>query len=75
MRYFTNAGRKSGPILCGDDYDAIDVFRDPGDGTSIGTARPAGRTDGGITIWEITIRGAAESGRWIVLGREFLPRT
>jgi hypothetical protein len=75
MRYSTNAGRKSGPILCGDDYDAIDVFRDPDNHTPIGTARPVGRTEGGIVIWEITIRGAGVPGRWIVLGREFLPRT
>jgi hypothetical protein len=75
MHYYTNAGRKSGPILCGDHYDAIDVFSDPDYVTSIGTARPAQRTEGGVVIWEIFIRGAMVPGRWVVLGREFLPRT
>ena len=75
MAYYTNVGPKSGPILWADNYVAIDVFRDPGDGTPIGTARLAECTEGGVVIWEIFIRGAMVPGRWIVLGREFLPRS
>jgi hypothetical protein len=73
-KYFTNVGPRSGPILWRDDHAAIDVLRNPGDFARIGTARPVGRTEGGIAIWEITNPGKAVFGRWIVLGREFLPR-
>src|SRR5262249_20167511 len=42
-RYFTNAGRESGPILLADHYDSIDVFiGGPGDGPPIGLALPGG---------------------------------
>jgi hypothetical protein len=75
VRYFTNAGRESGPILLADHYDSIDVFGDPGDGPPIGMALPGGSTEGGIVIWEIVIRGVTVPGRWIVLGRRFLPKT
>ena len=73
-RRFTSAGPQSGPILWRDDLHAIDVLGNPGDDTPIGTARPVGCTESGIAIWEIVIRGAVMPGRWIVLGREFLPK-
>jgi hypothetical protein len=75
MRYYTNAGPKSGPLLWADEHDPIDVLLAPGDHTPIGTARPAVSTEGGIVIWQIVIRGVVMPGRWIVLGREFLERT
>jgi hypothetical protein len=74
MSYFTNAGPASGPILRWDYYHAIAVLG-PGDAAPIGTAHPAAYTEGGVVIWEITVRGVALPGRWIVLGREFLPKT
>jgi hypothetical protein len=73
MPYFTNAGPKSGPILRGDGYGPIDVLKGSGGGPRIGMARPVGSTRWGIVIWEIALRGAALPGRWIVLGREFVP--
>jgi hypothetical protein len=73
-RYLTNAGPKSGPILWREAHHSIDVLEHPGDGTPIGTARPVGSTEGGVAIWEILIGQAAVPGRWIVLGREFLPK-
>ena len=75
MPYFTNVGPRSGPILQAYGYGAIDVLEAPDDRTPIGTARPVGATPGGIAIWEVALRGAAVPGHWIVLGREFLPRT
>jgi hypothetical protein len=72
MLYLTNAGPKSGPILWRDHYEAIDVLVAPDDYTRIGTALPVGRTEGGIAIWDIFVRGEAVPGRWIVIGREFL---
>jgi hypothetical protein len=74
LKFFTNVGPRSGPILWRDDCTAVDVLRNPDDLAPIGTARPAGRTESGITIWEIIIGHAELPGRWIVLGREFLPR-
>jgi hypothetical protein len=75
MAYYTNVGPKSGPFFRADEHDSVDVLEDPGGRTPIGTARRAGSTPGGIVIWEIAVRGAAVPGRWIVLGREFVPRT
>jgi hypothetical protein len=74
FNYFTDVGPRSGPILWRDDYATIDVLRNAGDFAPIGTARPTGRTESGIAIWEIILGYAKVPGRWIVLGREFLPR-
>jgi hypothetical protein len=73
-KFFTNSGPRSGPILWRDDGAAIDVLRGTGDLAPVGTARSAGRTEGGLARWEIFLGYAAVPGRWIVLGREFLPR-
>jgi hypothetical protein len=75
MPYFTNVGPGSGPILQAYGYRTLDVFEDPGDATPIGTAQPVGSTPWGIAVWAITVRGKAVLGRWVVLGREFMPRT
>jgi hypothetical protein len=72
--HFPNTGPESGPILWRDGHRPIDVLEHRGDGTPIGTANPVGRTEGGIAIWEIVIRGEGVPGRWIVLGREFRPK-
>jgi hypothetical protein len=50
------------------------VLRSPDDFAPIGTARLAGCTTSGIAIWEISLAHAKVPGRWIVLGREFLPK-
>jgi hypothetical protein len=73
-KFFTKVGPRSGPIFCREDYDTIDVLGDRDDDTPIGTARPVGCTEGWITIWEISLAHAKVAGRWIVLGREFLPK-
>jgi hypothetical protein len=73
-KFFTTAGPRSGPILWRDDGAAIDVLRHPDDLAPIGTARPAGHTKGGLALWEIFLGDAVVPGRWIVLGREFLPK-
>jgi hypothetical protein len=74
MAYYTNAGRRSGTILWRGAYVTIDVLRDPGDFTPIGTATQVGQTASGIAIWAIVIGYTQVLGRWIVLGREFLLR-
>jgi hypothetical protein len=74
IKSFTDAGPQSGPILWRDDHHPIDVLANPGDYMPIGTARPVGCTESGIAIWEILLRSAVLPGRWIVLGREFLPK-
>jgi hypothetical protein len=73
-RFFTNVGPRSGPILWRDDCAAIDDLKNPDDFAPIGTARPAGRTESGIATWKFAIGHMALPGRWIVLGREFMPR-
>jgi hypothetical protein len=72
MGYYTSAGPKSGTILWRDDCATIDVLRDPGDYTPIGTATPMGSAASGIAIWEIVVGYTRLPGRWIVLGGEFL---
>ena len=74
IKYFTSAGPKSGLILWREDCATIDVLSGAGDDTPIGTARPVGRTESGIAIWEISPDLAKVPGGWIVLGREFLPK-
>jgi hypothetical protein len=71
---FTNAGPGSGPSLWRDDCGCIDVLEHPRDRRPIGTARPVGRTEGGIAIREILSRVAAVPGGWVVPGREFAQR-
>jgi hypothetical protein len=72
MTYFTDVGPKSGPILWRDGLGPIEVFRAPRDRRAIGQATPAGRTEGGIALWKLTVRDVATPGRWLVLGRQFL---
>src|SRR5262249_51521548 len=50
-----------------------DVLKGQGDRTPIETALSVGSTPWGIAVWAITVRGAVVPGRWIVLGREFVP--
>jgi hypothetical protein len=71
--YFTDAGPDSGPILWSDVSDGIEVLRTPGDHPAIGRAIPVGWTEGGIALWELTVGNDALPGRWLVLGRQFLP--
>jgi hypothetical protein len=73
MAYFTDAGPESGPILWGAGLGPIKVLDAPDRYLAIGTATPAGQTEGGLALWQLTIGGAALPGRWLVLGREFLP--
>jgi hypothetical protein len=73
-RFFTTVGPRSGPILCREDYDTIEVLVDRDDDTPIGTARPVGCIASGILIWEIILQDTKLPGHWIVLGREFIPR-
>jgi hypothetical protein len=70
---YTNVGPKSGPILWRDGHGTIDVLPAAGDRSAIGRAEPVGRTEGGIALWVLIVRGAALPGRWLVLGREFRP--
>jgi hypothetical protein len=73
MTYFTNAGPRSGPILWRDGLGPIEVFQAPRDRRAIGKATPAGRTEGGIALWHLTLGHTQPPGRWLILGREFLP--
>ncbi len=39
----------------------------------IGMALGSGRTDDGLAIWRLIVRGAEVPGRWIIVDREFQP--
>ena len=66
---------QDGLILWRDGDTTIDVLRHPDDPAPIRTARLAGRTASGIAIWEMIVGHTELPGRWIVLGREFIPRS
>jgi hypothetical protein len=74
VNYYTTAGPESGPILWRDDCAIIDVLRHPDGYVPIGMAMQLERTEGGIAIWDIILRGELVPGCWIVLGRQFLPK-
>jgi hypothetical protein len=73
MIYYASSGPKSGPILYRDHYGVIKVVRRPDELWPIGRAMEVGRTEGGVSLWKLEVRGIEVPGRWIVLGREFLP--
>jgi hypothetical protein len=71
--YFTNVGPKAGPILRRHGRGDIGVLGSPDNKMPIAMALGAGRTDDGIAIWRMTVRGAEVPGRWIVVDWEFWP--
>jgi hypothetical protein len=71
--YFTNVGPKSGPVRDRDNQGAIGVLASPDNNMPIGMALGAGRTDDGLAIRRLTVRGAEVPGRWIIVDREFRP--
>jgi hypothetical protein len=73
MPYYTNIGPRSGPILGRHRLVAIGVLRAPNGLTPIGTALAIGRDDDEVELWELTVRGVAEPGRWIEVDGEFRP--
>ena len=72
MTYFADCGPKTGPILWQDSCRAIGVLGSADDRGPIGSALQVGRTEFGIALWSVAVRGRELPGRWIVLGREFL---
>jgi hypothetical protein len=39
----------------------------------IGMASPVGRTEGGLAVWCLTVRGADVPGRWVIIDRRSVP--
>jgi hypothetical protein len=39
----------------------------------IGMASQIGRTEGGLAVWSLTIDGADDPGRWIIIDGRFVP--
>ena len=69
--YLSKVGPKSGPVRDRDNQGAIGVLGSPGNNMPIGMALGAGRTEDGLAIWRLTVRGAEIPGRWIIADREF----
>src|SRR3954469_16774922 len=76
MAYWTDSGPEGGPLpwQARDEPRAIGVLGSPHDACPIGSALQVGRTEDGIAIWSIAVGGRQLPGRWIVVGREFLPK-
>jgi hypothetical protein len=73
MFYFANIGPRSGPILGRHRFVAIGVLQAPDDRSPIGMALAIGRADHEVEVWELTVRGVEQPGRWVVVDREFRP--
>jgi hypothetical protein len=72
MDYFTNISA-TGPVRYNQVPFSIGVLEAPDKPMPIGMASPVGRTEGGLAVWRLVIRGADVPGRWILVDREFRP--
>jgi hypothetical protein len=71
--YFTNFGPRSGPVRDRDGHSTIGVLGSPDNNMPIGMALGNGRTEDGVAIWRLIVRGAEVPGRWVNLDLEFRP--
>jgi len=73
MAYYTNVGPLSGPLHSRAGYLAIGVLQARKANTTIGTAVMAGKDDGGLALWRLTVDTFDLPGLWVVVDREFRP--
>jgi hypothetical protein len=73
MSYYTNIGRRAGPILGSDCLAAIGVLESPTDHAPIGTALGDGQDDDGRALWRLTVHDLELPGHWIVIDHRFVP--
>jgi hypothetical protein len=61
----------AGPVRYRQVPDAIGVLEALDQPMPIGMASEIGRTEGGLAVWRLTVRGADVPGRWVIIDREF----
>jgi hypothetical protein len=72
VRYFANAGPRSGPVLYGMVPGAIGVHQ-AGEMMPVSTALAAGWDAAGRALWTLKVHDVDLPGRWVVVDREFVP--
>ena len=70
-RYFTDISTV-GMVRYGKFPFAINVLDAPNTHVPIGMAFVHGRTDDGLVVWRLSVRGAKVLGRFVVINGEFL---
>jgi hypothetical protein len=71
MPYFTDISTV-GMVRYGKFPFAISVLEAPNTHAPIGMAFVHGRTDDGLVVWRLTVRGAKVLGRFVVINGEFI---
>ena len=70
--YFTNIDMTGGIRFDGLP-DSIGVIRALDEPIPIGMASRIGHTENGLALWRLQVGGAAVPGRWVILGKWFVP--
>ena len=73
MGYFTDVGPQAGPILWRDGHRGLGVLEARDAELPVGRALGCGFGWDGVALWRLIVRGVAVPGRWVVVGREFIP--
>jgi hypothetical protein len=71
MPYFTDISTV-GKVRYGKFAFAISVLEAPNTHAPIGMAFVHGRTDDGLVVWRLTVRGAKVLGRFVVITGQFI---
>ena len=72
MTYFADTPTK-GRVLSGHLPWTIGIVESPDNATLIGTASEIGRTDDGLSLWRLKVRGTVLQGQFILEDGQFLP--
>jgi hypothetical protein len=73
MGYFADAGPRSGPILWSDGFHVLGVLEARDADIPVGRALGCGFGWDGVALWRLHVRGVEVPGRWVVVGREYIP--
>jgi hypothetical protein len=71
MTYFTDVSTK-GPVLSRQLPRVIGIVESPDKRTLIGTASERGRTDDGLAVWFLKVRGVEVPGHFVVVDGAFV---
>jgi hypothetical protein len=69
--YFTNIGI-AGPVRSGQLPGSIGVLESLDKPMPIEIASEVGRTERGLAVWSLRVRGADVPGRWVIIDRRFV---
>jgi hypothetical protein len=73
MWYCSDVGPSIGLLMFEDSIRRINVLEGFDENSPVGTASRLGSDPAGLAVWQLNVRGADLSGRWIVIDRRFVP--